>query len=74
MLLDYIRKDAGDVFALPSKYDDYRQTFDHDFSMSRNCNEAVTVKQFVAAADEWPMGLETLRNLYRFTFATRDQL
>jgi len=74
MLLDYIRKDAGDVFSFPCAYDDYRQTFDHDFNMSRSCNEAVTVKQFATAVDEWPIGLETLRNLHRLTFATKDQL
>lgn len=74
MLLDYIKKDAGDIFSFPGSYDDYRQTFDHDFNMSRTCNEAVTVKLFAGAVDEWPVGLETLRNLYRFNFATRDQL
>lgn len=74
MALEYIKKDASDFFSFPGAYDDYRQTFDHDFNMSKTCNEAVTVKLFAGATNEWSVGLEILRILYRFSFATHDQI
>lgn len=74
MALDYIKKDAGDIFSFPSAYDDYRQTFDHDFSMSKGRNESVEVKLFAQTSNEFAIGLVILRHIYRFRFITYDQL
>lgn len=68
---NYITAEEGRIFSFPY---DWKQTFAHPFEMSRAANEAQIVKTFVAEEDDRQIGLEVLKLLYDFTFATRNQL
>lgn len=67
----YVTKEEGKTLSFPY---DWRQTWHHPFEMSRVVNEAQTIKSFVADGDERQMGLEILKLLLDYTFATHDQL
>lgn len=67
----YVTKEEGKTLSFPY---DWRQTWHHPFEMSRVVNEAQTIKAFVADGDERQMGLEILKLLLDYTFATYDQL
>ena len=67
----YITAEEGRTFSFPY---DWKQTFDHPFEMSRAVNEAQIVKTYVSEEADRQIGLEVLKLLFDFTFATRDQL
>lgn len=67
----YISAEEGQRFSFPY---DWKQTFEHPFEMSRAVNEAQIVKTYVLEEADRQIGLEILKLLYDFTFATRDQL
>ena len=67
----YVTEEEGKALSFPY---DWRQTWHHPFEMNRVVNEAQTIKSFVADGDERQMGLEILKLLLDYTFATRDQL
>lgn len=67
----YVTEEEGKTLSFPY---DWRQTWHHPFEMSRVVNEAQTIKAFVADGDERQMGLEILKLLLDYTFATYDQL
>lgn len=67
----YISAEEGQRFSFPY---DWRQSFEHPFEMSRAANEAQIVKTYVAEEDDRQIGLEILKLLFDFTFATRNQL
>lgn len=67
----YISAEEGKIFSFPY---DWKQTFHHAFEMSRAVNEAQIVKTYVVEEEDRQMGLEILKLLFDFTFATRDQL
>ena len=68
----YITKEEGE--ALSFNYD-YKQIFHHEPSQPKTLPEYVLVKWFVKQPDyEKQLSLEILGFLYRFTFATHDQL
>ena len=67
----YVTKEQGKNYSFP---EDYKQVFDHPFEMSRVYNEAYTIKTFIADDKERQIGLEVLKLLYDYTFATREQL
>ena len=67
----YITKEIGQTLSFPY---DWRQTWHHPFEMSRVSNEAQTIKAFVADSDEMQMGLEVLKLLLDYTFATYEQM
>ena len=67
----YVTRETGKMYSFP---EDYKQVFDHPFEMSRAYNEAYTIKSFIADDAERQIGLEVLKLLYDYTFATREQL
>lgn len=67
----YVTEEEGKALSFPY---DWHQTWHHPFEMNRVVNEAQTIKAFVADGDERQMGLEVLKLLLDYTFATRDQL
>lgn len=68
---NFITAEEGQRFSFPY---DWKQTFAHPFEMSRAANEAQIVKTYVAEEADRQIGLEVLKLLFEFTFATRDQL
>jgi len=68
---NYVTAEEGKRLSFPY---DWKQTFDHSFEMSRAANEAQIVKTYVAEEADRQIGLEILKLLFDFTFATRDQL
>lgn len=67
----YITAEEGKAFSFPY---DWKQTFDHPFEMARAVNEAQIVKTYVSEEADRQIGLEILKLLFDFTFATKDQL
>lgn len=67
----YVTAQEGQRLSFPY---DWRQTFDHPFEMGRVVNEAQTIKAFIADDAERQMGLEILKLLLDYTFATQPQL
>lgn len=67
----YITAEEGRTFSFPY---DWKQTFDHPFEMSRAANEAQIIKSYISEEEDRQIGLEILKLLFDFTFATRDQL
>lgn len=67
----YVTEEEGETLSFPY---DWHQTWHHPFEMTRVVNEAQTIKSFVADGDERQMGLEILKLLLDYTFATHEQL
>lgn len=68
---NYISSAEGQLLSFPY---DWKQTFDHPFEMNRATNEAQIVKTYVAEEADRQIGLEILKLLFDYTFATRDQM
>lgn len=67
----YLSAEDGKHFSF---HYDWKQTFDHPFEMSRSSNEAQIIKAYITDEANRQIGLEILKLLFDYTFATRDQL